>query len=54
MDAQLGANPPTQARANTLIHVPGFVSRAELPNGKHPNLPAGTVVGLGTKAIKAA
>ncbi len=53
-DLSVVANPPTEAKANIAIYVPCFVSRAKLANGKRPNLPAGTVVGLGTKGIKAA
>jgi hypothetical protein len=53
-DLSVVANPPTEAKADTVIYVPCFVSRAKLADGKRPNLPAGTVIGLGTKALKAA
>ena len=53
-DLKAVANPSDQAKANTTIYVPCFVSRAKTVNGTQPRLPAGTVIGLGARPLKAA
>ncbi len=41
---------PTSA-ANALVYIPCYVSRTRLADGTKPNLPPGTVVGLGTRPL---
>ncbi|MDO8732571.1 MAG: septum formation family protein [Actinomycetota bacterium] len=53
-DLRVRADPDGKAKANTLIYVPCFASRSKSADGKHPNLPGGTLVGLGNKPLKAA
>lgn len=53
-DLKVVANPPETAKANTLIYMPCFVSHLASADGKRPNLPGGTLVGLGNKPLKSA
>lgn len=53
-DLSVVANPAAGAKANTSIYVPCFVSRPKAADGTQPNLPGGTVIGLGKKPLKAA
>ncbi|MDO9486600.1 MAG: septum formation family protein [Actinomycetota bacterium] len=53
-DLKVVANPATALKGGVEIYVPCFVSRVTSADGTRPNLPAGTVVGLGKKPLKAA
>ena len=53
-DLKAIANPSAKAKANTTIYIPCYVSHARSAHGTQPKLPGGTVIGLGTKQLKAA
>jgi len=53
-DVKIIANPAAGTKAGADVYVPCVVSRSPGADGKTPNLPAGTVVGLGTRALPAA
>ncbi len=53
-DLRVYADPGAGSKANTQIYIPCFVSLPTAANGSRPKLPGGTVVGLGTKPLKAA
>lgn len=50
-DLTVVANPDAEAKAKTQIYVPCFVSRVAPAKGSQPNLPPGSVVGLGTRHL---
>lgn len=53
-DVKVIANPAAGTKAGADVYVPCIVSRSPGVDGKTSNLPAGTVVGLGTRALPAA
>ena len=53
-DLQVVANPGPETAVNALVYIPCFVGQVTAADGTRPNLPGGTVVGLGKKPLKTA